>query len=283
MLSHSADKAVNDDTWNLLGNETINECTGIDIFKVASLRDARDGFLEPSSSGDDGGRRSLEVAYVSNPDLKLSNIDEKTLGFAGEAVKQVVLEATYGFLQKCIPVSDRQRVWNQILGRANLGEWPDVTCITVPEGILDLKKGLRPLSHLIGNCIKVLSQNFSVHDQKSLKLIFSRGVALCDALNDGKRKRALEVALHSLTWLMLGLDSKSMEVYRHANQELDRINAKYSDLAGKGAISIEEVSNARDLEEHDLLESMKSTFEKSKEPFRVNFVESLQRLLATEV
>lgn len=275
MVDLSADRTVN--------NDTITECTGIDIFKAASSRDARDGLSAPSGSSADPKCRSLEDAYINNRDSKLSNIDVKTLGFAGEAVRQVVFEATYGFLQKCIPVSDQQKVWDQVLGRASSGEGPVVTCITVPEGTLDLKNGARPISHLIGNCIKILSQDFSVVDQKSLRLAFNRGVALCDALDDGKRKMALEVAFHSLSWLMLGLDCKSMEVYRHANQELDRMNANYSHMAGQGAISTEGVCNARDLEERNLLRSMKTSFEKFKEPFRVNFVESLKRLLAAEV
>lgn len=275
MVDLSADQQVN--------NDTITECTGVDIFKAACSRDARDGLSAPSSSGTDATARSLEDAYASNPDSKLSNIDGKTLNSAGEAIKQVVLEATYRFLQKCIPVSDLQKVWDQILGDTDSGEEPVVACITVPKGTLDLKNGMRPISHLIGNCIQIISQGFSVVDQKSLKLAFNRGIALCDALNDGKRKKALESALHSLDWLMLGLDCKSMEVYRHANQELDRTNAKYSSMAGQGIISTEGICNARDLEERNLLWSMKPSFEKFKEPFRVNFIQTLQKLLTAEV
>lgn len=281
MVDQSPDTAVNDTTKSLLVEDTITECTGIDIFKAASSRDARDGMQSPSGSGADA--RSLADAYANHPDAKLSNIDEQTLGSAGEAVKQVALEATYDFLQKCIPASEQPKVWDHILGHAKLGEEPEVGSIAVPDGILDLKNGTRPTSHLIGNCVNILSQDFSVVDQKSLKLAFSRGIALCDAVNDGKRKRALEVAVHSLNWLMLGLDCKTMEVYRHANQELDRINANYRDIAWQDTTSVEGISNARGLDERNLLWSMRSSFEKFKEPFRVNFVESLQRLLAAEV
>ncbi|ROW09517.1 hypothetical protein VMCG_02289 [Cytospora schulzeri] len=282
MMDLSPDAAVNDDTKPLFNKETITECTGIDIFKAACSRDARDGLPAPLSSGSPDATcpyRSLEDAYVHNPNAKLSNLDGQTLGLAGEAVKQVVLQATYGFLQECIPVSEQQKVWDHILGRGGSSE-SEVGSIAVPDGILDLKNGTRPMPHLIGNCIKILSQDFSVVDQKSLKLAFNRGIALCDALNDDKRKMALECAVHSLNWLMLGLDCKTMEVYRHANQELDRINANYRGIASEGTISVEGICHARSLEERNLLWSMKTSFEKYKEPFRVNFIESLQRLVA---
>ncbi|ROW05006.1 hypothetical protein VSDG_00332 [Cytospora chrysosperma] len=280
MVDQSPDAAVNANTNSLFIEDTTTECTGIDIFKAASSRDARDGRSATTSSGTDA--RSLADSYVKHPYAKLSNIDEQTLGSAGKAVKQVALEATYDFLQKCIPASEQSRVWDQILGRAESGKEPEFGSIAVPDGIPDQKNGTRPTSHLICNCVNILSHDFYVADQKSLRLVFDRGIALCDALNDEKRKRALECAVHSLSWLMLGLDCKTMEVYRHANQELDRIDAIYREVDWRGTTNVEGIVNARDLEERNLLWSMKSSFEKFKEPFRVNFVETLQRLLAVE-
>ncbi|KUI68331.1 hypothetical protein VM1G_04168 [Cytospora mali] len=285
MVDLSPATAVNDNHDSLPDVEIVIEYTGIDIFKVASSHDARDGLPAPPCSGPDAIRtyaRSLEDAYKDNPDAKLSNVDEQTLGFAGEAVKQVVLEATYEFLQKCVPVSDQQEFWNRILERVK-GRKIEVASIAVPDGALDLKNGMRPMSHLIGNCIRILSQDFAIVDQKNLNFAFNQGIALCDALDDGKRKQALERALHSLNWLMLGLDWKTIDVYRHTNQELDRINANYPDTVEQGVISIEGISNARLMEEHNLLWAMKSSFEKFKEPFRVNFVRTLQRMLAAGV
>lgn len=281
MVDQSPDAAFNANTNSLSIVDITTECTGIDIFKAASSRDARDGRSATTSSGTEA--RSLADAYVNQPNAKLSNIDKQTLGSAGEAVKQLALEATYDFLQKCIPASEQSKVWDHILGRAESGKDPEFGPIVVPDGILDLKNGTRPTSHLICNCVNILSHDFCVADQKSLRLVFDRGIALCDALNDGKRKRALECAVNSLSWLMLGLDCKTMEVYRHANQELDRIDAIDREVDWQGTTSVDGISNARDLEERNLLWSMKSSFEKFKEPFRVNFVETLQRLLAAEI
>lgn len=280
MVDLSPAGAAIGDTQSLSDEDTIIACMGVDIFRAASSRDARDGSPAPSSPGAD--THDLQDAYASNLDTKLSNLDEHSLGLAGEAVKQVVLEATYEFLHKCIPVSDQQKTWSHILNCAKL-KHPGGTCIVVPDGTLDLKNGRRPMDHLISNCIEIVSQDFKVVDQKDLKLAFDRGMTLCDALDDVKRKEALEVALHSLNWLMLGLDCKALEVYRHANLELDRINASYSSDAWPVAFDAEGISNARNVEERNLLWSMKRSFEKFKEPFRVNFLESLQRLLGTDL
>ncbi|ROV94366.1 hypothetical protein VPNG_09397 [Cytospora leucostoma] len=259
--------------------------TCVDIFKAATSRDARDGLYTPPSPGADATSpcRSLEDAYVDNPDAKLSNLDEQTLGFAGKAVKQVVFEATYDFLHKCIPASDQQKVWKSVLGYG-VGKQPaDLSSIPVPHGILDLKNGKRPLSHLMGNCIYILSQDYTLIDQRGLRLAFNQGIVLCDALNDGGRKKALEYAAHALSWLMLGLDCKTMELYRSANQELDKINANYIDTVAQEPGSFEAVCDARGLEECEMLSSIKASYEKFKEPFRVNFIETLKRLLAAEV
>ncbi|KAK7748877.1 hypothetical protein SLS53_000901 [Cytospora paraplurivora] len=259
--------------------------TCIDIFEAATSRDARDGLYTPPTPGADATSpcRSLQDAYVDNPEAKLSNLDEQTLGFAGKAVKQVVFEATYDFLQKCIPASDQQKVWKSVLGYGVGKEPANFSSIVVPHGILDLKNGKRPLSHLIGNCIYILSQDYTVTDHKGLRLAFNQGIVLCDALNDGGRKKALEYAAHSLSWLMLGLDCKTMELYRSANQELGKINAKYIDIVAQEPNSFEGVCDARGLEECEMMSSIKASYEKFKEPFRVNFVETLKRLLAAEV
>lgn len=207
MVDVSPARAANDGHNPLLDVDvTTTECTGIEMFKAAASRDVRDGLSVPSSLGADANgpyRRSLEDAYVDHPDMRLTHLDEQTLRLAGKAVKQVVLEATYEFLQKCIPASDQQQLWDQILSR-EAGKEPEATPIAVPEGILDLKNGTRPVYHLIGNCIGVLSQDFSSADQKGVRLVFNQGITLCDALNDARRKMALECALHSLDWLMLG-------------------------------------------------------------------------------
>lgn len=257
------------------GDDVITTC--IDIFEAATSRDARDGLCAPPTPGSDATSpcRSLEDAYADYPEAKLSNLDEQTLGFAGKAVKQVVFEATYDFLQKCIPASDRQKVWDVVLGYGAGEQSAEFSSISVPHGILDLKDGTRPLSHLMGNCIYHLSQDYTVADQKGLRLAVDRGIALCDALNDEGRKKALEYAAHSLSWLVLGLDCKTMELYRSANQDLDRINAKYID-------TVAQIGDARDMEERELLSSIKASYEKSKEPFRVDFVKTLRRLLAAE-
>ncbi|KAL1869858.1 hypothetical protein Daus18300_005318 [Diaporthe australafricana] len=252
------------------------ESRGINIFKRAPAPD----HLEVEETKPDAtSQRSLEEVIADNPDTRLSNIDGQTLAFAGQAVKQVVLEATHGFFQRCIPESQQQKLWDHAFGRGK----SDTTAkefIPMLDGTLDLKNGVRSTSALIGNCVDILSQDALVMDRNSLKLSLSRAVTLCDALNDEKRERALEKAAHELDWLMLGLDCKTMDLYRDANQKLNRINTDYPVIIGEGGARVEESSDKRHLDERDILEAINSAFEKHRKSFRVHFIEALQRMLA---
>lgn len=254
------------------------ESRGMDIFKVSSMRDRPR--VEENKPGANG-QRSLEDIIADNPDTRLSGLGEQTLKFAGHTVRQVVLEATYGFFQKCVPESEQKGLWDQICGRAK-EETTTKYSISFPDGIIDLKNGVRSTSHLIGNCIDVLSQNASVTDQKSLRLSLSRAVTLCDALGDEKRKQALEKATHELNWVMLGLDCKTMELYHGANQQLDQINLDYPVLTEPGRVSGAGICDERRVEERSILQSMKWSHEGFKEPFRVRFIKTLQTLLELE-
>lgn len=204
----------------LLDEVSMVESRGIDIFRVAPAR----GQL--TTGGKEYAQRSLEDIIADNPDTKLCNLDGKALAFAGRTVKQVVLEAAYGFLQKCVPESEQQRLWDQICGRGKAAPTTQFS-ISIPDGIMDLKNGVRSTSDLIGSCISVLSQNAPVTNQKTLKVSLCQAVTLCDAVGDEKRRQALEKAAYELNWLMLGVDCKTMELYRGANQKLDRINLDY--------------------------------------------------------
>lgn len=254
------------------------ESRGMDIFKVGSMRDRpRKEENKPGANS----QRSLEDIIADNPDTRLSKFDEQTLSFAGHTVRQVVVEATYGFFQKCVPESEQKGLWNQICDRAK-EETATKYSIFLPDGIMDLKNGVRSTSHLIGNCIGVLSQNAPVTDQTSLRLSLSRAVTLCDALGDEKRKQALEKATYELNWVMLGLDCKTMELYRGANQQLDQINLDYPVLIEAGRASGAGICDERRVEERSILQSMKWAHEGFKEPFRVRFIKTLQTLLELE-
>lgn len=254
------------------------ESRGMDIFKVGFMRD-RPKVKENKPGAN--GQRSLEDIIADNPDARLSGFDEQTLTFAGSTVRQVVLEGTYGFFQKCVPESEQKGLWDQICGRAK-EETTTKYSISVPDGIMDLKNGVRSTSHLIGNCIGVLSQNAPVTDQKTLRLSLSRAVTLCDALGDEKRKQALEKAAYELNWVMLGLDCKTMELFRNANQQLDQINLDYHVLTETGRASGAGICDERRVEEQSILQSMKWSHEGFKEPFRVRFIKTLQTLLELE-
>ncbi|KAI7788343.1 hypothetical protein LA080_010676 [Diaporthe eres] len=251
------------------------ENRGIDIFKVAA---APEHLKVEDATTDAKDQRSLGAVIADNPDTKLSNLEGQTLAFAGRAVRQVVLEAAYGFLQSCIPEADQQKVWDQISGQREAGS-PTKYSITVQDGAMDLKNGVRSTSDLIGNCIGILSQNAPVTDQKTLKLSLGRAVTLCDAVGDEKRRQALEKAAYALNWLMLGLDCKTMELYRGANRQLDRINLDYPVVTEPGGVSGAGVCDERKAEERNILQSMKRAHEGFKESFRVRFIETLQSLL----
>ncbi|KAG6366281.1 hypothetical protein INS49_000457 [Diaporthe citri] len=252
------------------------ESRGIDIFKSAP---ARGHLIIEEKESVANSQRSLEDVIADNPDARLSNLDGQTLAFAGHAVRQVVVEATYGFLQSCIPESEQQRVWDQMSGQGKAGS-PTKSSITIPDGIMDLKNGVRSTSDLIGNCIGVLSKNFQVTDQKTLKLSLSQAVTLCDAVGDEKRRQALEKAGYELNWLMLGLDCKTMELYRGANRQLDRINLDHPVDTKPGGVSSAGVYDERKVEERNVLQSIKLAHDGFKESFRVRFIETLQSLLA---
>lgn len=249
---------------------------GMDIFKVTP---AREHLTVAGTQSEAKDQRSLEHIITDNPDTRFSNLDGQTLAFAGHAVGQVVLEATYDFVQRCIPEAEQQGLWDQLCGRGDEGTTTSYS-LSLRDGILDPKNGVRSTSDLIGNCIDVLSQNAAVIDQKTLRLSLSRAVTLCDAVGDEKRKTALEKAADKLEWLMLGLDCKTMGLYRMVNQQLDRINLEYPAGIEVGGASGGGVCDERRLEERSVLQSMKLAHEGFKEPYRIRFIEALQSLLA---
>ena len=76
---------------------------------------------------------------------------------------------------------------------------------------------------------------------------------------------------------------KTMDLYRGANRQLDRINSDYPVVTGAGRVSdAAGVFDKRRLEERNILQSMKWAHEGFKEPFRVRFIETLQNLLALQ-
>lgn len=260
----------------LLGEVPNVESRGMDIFKVTP---AREHLTIEGTQCDAKDQRSLEHIITDNPDTRLGNLDGQTLAFAGHAVRQVVLEATHDFVQRCIPKAEQKGLWDQRCGRGNEATTTNYP-LSVRDGILDLKNGVRSTSDLIGNCIGVLSENAAVTDQKTLRLSMSRAVTLCDAVGDEKRKKALEKVADELDWLMLGLDCKTVGLYRMANQQLDSINLEYSIGTEAGGGSGAGVCDERRLEERNILQSMKHAHEGFKEAFRIRFIEGLQSLLA---
>lgn len=269
--------AKTEEAYNPLFSEVSTvEARGMNIFKVQPepLR-----LTTENTEMDPDTQRSLQDVFLDNPDSKLSSLDEETLAFAGRAVRQVIMEATYSFLQRCIPRREQQQIWNSICGQEK-GE-PDAKCsIAIPEGTMDLKNGVRSTSHLLGNCIDILSQNKPVTDQKTLKLCLGRGVTLCDALGDEGRKQALAKAAYELNWLIVGLDCKNMELYRVANQQLGKVNMSCTVAAEENGESGVGVRVKRRREERKILQSMQRKHEGFREPFRIRFIETLQSLLA---
>ncbi|KAG8168189.1 hypothetical protein KVR01_003878 [Diaporthe batatas] len=265
------------DAYNpLFGEVSTVEAHGINIFKVQTepLR-----LSTENAETDPDTQRSLEDVFTENPGSRLSGLDAETLAFAGQVVRQVVLEATYDFLQRCIPRGEQHKVWDSIRGQDD-GKPDAKYSIAIPEGTMDLKNGVRSVSQLLGNCIDILSQNNQVTDQKTLKLYLGRAVTLCDALSNEEKKQALAKAADELDWLILGLDCKTMELYRVANRQLDKVNMSCPIAAEQNGENAEGVHVVRRCEERNMLQSMQRSHGEVKEKFRIRFIEALQSLLA---
>lgn len=278
-VSPPLDSQSNDST--IVVDDT-SECYGVDIFLAASKRDHRDHLrLSQKVSATSDLERSLYDVYKDHPDMRLPNMDARVLELAGHSVKQVALEATYKFLEKCIPDADRGTVWAQVLRQSRPS--PDsnsseIMRVPIPDGELDLKGGRRPLHHLMDTCIHALASSYSISDAKTLKLVFNRVIALCDALQDMKRRDALARALRALDWLVLGLEVKTTAIYRSINQELEKIEVRYPMRRNeKGQVK---VSNKRRRAERGTLESHNLTYKGFKEPFRTGFIQTLQNLVS---
>lgn len=252
----------------------------VDTFLAASAHDMRDHLprQQKISVPSPGPQRSLLELYEQYPEMRLTSISEQTLTLAGQFVKRLVCQATFEFLQKCIPEADREKLWSSILRSVKEGDESilDPISIAVPDGVLDVKDNKRPLGLLISNSISTLSSNFSTTDAKALKSVFGRGITLCDALNDMKRRVALERALHSLHWLILGLECKTTQVYRSINQALDQIPLSLNE---EGVVV---VAPQRLVLERESLRNHKLTYDGFKEPFEAGFVESLRTLMNLE-
>lgn len=260
----------------LFGEFSTIEGRGINIFKV---QPEPRRLTTQNAETDPGIQRGLGDILAENPDSRLSGLDVETLAFAGRVVRQLGLEAAYDFLQNCIPGQEQPRLWDLICGQDK--EKPNAGySIAVPEGTMDLKNGVRSISQLLGNCIDILSQDNPVTDQKTLKLCLGRAVTLCDALGDEARKKSLAKAAYELDWLIVGLDCKTIELYRVANRQLDKVNMSCPIAAEEDGESAEGVCATRRFEERNMLQSMQRSHEVVKERFRIRFIETLRSLLA---
>lgn len=256
---------------------------GLDIFLTASERAKRPRLVEATSFC--LPQRNLADIYADNPDLKLSNIDNGTMELAGNTVKQIVFEATHEFLQRNIPENERQKVWDRILrGSRDAGHEVEddktTTSVTIASDKLHLHAS-RPLSHLISNCTSILTGNFSTTDPKAVRVVFDKGISLCDALEDKRRLDKLGKAVQAIRWLMLGLECKTADLYRRLNQELDKIDRDFPvRWIGHGEEKELLVSEERQQAERAILQACKRSYDDNKEPFRVAFVQALQGLMA---
>lgn len=249
-------------------------------FSAVSKHDGRDrsrvtqAFVTISNS-----TRSLVELYEERADLRLSNIEENTLDLAGQAVKQVVFEATHEFVMRCIPLADQERVWAQVLANACTtdDEHQRGHFACTPESLVDLRDGRRSFDLLIKNCIHTLSCTFSTSNPRALRSVFNRAIVLCDALDDLYRRDALIHALNTLEWLILGLEIKTIDVYKSINQELDSIRARWQ--SSPHIVDRLDAAQERQRSELDILKCHKLTYDKSKTPFRAGFLRTLQNLI----
>lgn len=282
-----------------LEDDTANTCYGINMFLASDKREnkprqlrAKDlAFVEPSPP-----ERSLQDVYADNPSLKLAGLDaDSTLHLAGHTAKHVALEATFAFLQKCIAPADRDTVWAQMITAATTKTTttagatpPPTSLVAVPAGLLDHPGSQKdaaaaraPTHQLLGNCIATLQAPFATPNATSLTAVFNRCIALCDALGDTKRTKALDATLKALQWLVLGLAAKETQRYRATNAVLvSDFDVRYplDDDEVQGVV----VSAERRGEERALLAAHRETFEGLKVPFRAKFVACLQALMAVE-
>lgn len=273
---------------------------GVDIFYAASKRDMRDYLSHQqrvsSNANINTNQRSLQDLLFDHQDICLSNLSEATLQLAGQAVKQTVLEATHEFVTRCaegLSDFDRSKLWAQLINGSDTGPSHQETITNLPMPVsFPVDPRRLPVPELMATCITVLRAPFNTPTPQTLKLVFARGVTLCDALGDIRRRDALQRALRELSWLILGLDAKSLQMYRSINQQLDQINIQLqSELAlmpsggggqgGSGGTgrSGQSISAEQYEMESNMLQRHAWTYEDFKEPFRLDFVQTLRRLL----
>lgn len=92
---------------------------------------------------------------------------------------------------------------------------------------------------------------------------------------------SLEKTLKTLDWLVLGLAVQKTQLYQVMNLvlifEYDTQYPLALDEKGQAVVSVQ-----RKREERSLLRRYKKTYDGFKEPFRADFVKSLQELMAIE-
>lgn len=211
----------NEDLLSSDSDTVDEECNSVDIFLTASKRAKRDRpvSLYIPSQNSHCQPQSLENVYADNPTLRLSNIDKNTMELVGGAVKPILLEATHESLQESVPENMRHGVWDRALSGSwsrgtEAGDDRTIPSVSTLPDKLRLHSS-RPFLHLMGNCVSILTADFSTPDSKTLRLIFDRGVTLCDALGDNKRREALGKAAHAIGWLILELECKTTGVYQY--------------------------------------------------------------------
>lgn len=245
--------------------------------KVPHLKAKQLAALEPPLS-----ERSLQDVYTDNPALKLAGLDaDGTLQLAGHTAKHIALEATFAFLQACIPPADRDIFWAQMITAtaSKEGDAAPTATVAIPLGILDHphhKSAARaPMHQLLANCIATLQSPFGTRDASSLAGVFGRCIALCDALADTKRAEGLHATLKALQWLVVGLAAKETQLYRQMNAVLmGDLDVRYP--PGKG------VSADRQKDERALLAAHRDEFEGLKAPFRAEFLMRLKALMSVK-
>jgi hypothetical protein len=104
-------------------------------------------------------------------------------------------------------------------------------------------------------------------------------------LKDNKRKDLLQSAKSTFQWVPVGLDAKKLPIEKRTVANLEALNKKYEQkiLTSKGDVkALDLLNQERKEEEVRLLDEAMVDFDNSRENFRIEILNGLKLLLASD-
>ncbi|KAI1822799.1 hypothetical protein F4861DRAFT_371967 [Xylaria intraflava] len=218
--------------------------------------------------------RTLDDIYREYPDKKPEGgLDPATLRLAASIVLQLVNEATYEWCGKWYPRMNPRKLFDTIRIQDNESGLSSNQCI-IPSEAVERGSTAGSMSEMFRQCHSLRPKASDDFQFPGLLKLIDQCIAFMGVLKDTKRQASLQNTRWTFQWIPINLDAKKYPIYRQAQIDLEKLNARMRSRQG-GA-------KARDRHaELEILDAALLEYDTHRQLYRVEVLNGLNILMAS--